>query len=154
MNTQYPHHDALARPLYVRRDVHNGEDILEWARAQGFASLVERATLHVTVAYSRQPLLWQRAHRAHDDGTPVHLFVPSDPARAVQSMSAGACALVFESPVLARRHHEIRAAGASWDWPDYRPHLTFARDAGTRDLSRVVPYSGPILLGPEVFAGI
>jgi len=40
--------------------------------------------------------------------------------------------------------------GAEWKWPDYQPHITLSLD-GPVDLSKIKPYMGAIVLGPEVF---
>src|SRR6266700_4036886 len=44
------------RPLYVSRKVVNSDDIVRWARSQGFDTVV--TDLHVTVAYSMRPIDW------------------------------------------------------------------------------------------------
>lgn len=62
--------------------------------------------------------------------------------------------LLFNSSDLTWRHVEIRDAGASWDWPDYQPHITFTYQPGSVDLDQVEPYRGVIELGPEVFEEI
>jgi hypothetical protein len=41
--------------------------------------------------------------------------------------------------------------GASWDHPEYQPHITISCDDDAPELATVEPYQGEILLGPEVF---
>ena len=41
-------------------------------------------------------------------------------------------------------------AGATWDWPEYQPHISI-QVGGNVDLSKVEPYQGKIVLGPEIF---
>ena len=59
------------RSLYVRRDVLNPKDIMKWAKAQGFATVVP--DMHVTVMYSKQPVDWIKVgadeFRSSEDGT-------------------------------------------------------------------------------------
>jgi hypothetical protein len=46
----------------------------------------------------------------------------------------------------------MREAGASWDWPDYQPHISLSK--APVDLSKIEPYRGEIVLGPEIFEEI
>jgi uncharacterized protein len=59
--------------------------------------------------------------------------------------------LQFASEELNWRHEQIKDAGASWDWPEYQPHITITYAGDSVDLEQVTPYTGPIDLGPEVF---
>jgi hypothetical protein len=43
------------------------------------------------------------------------------------------------------------AHGASWDHPQYQPHVTITWNVGDFDWRSVKPYDGPIILGPEIF---
>lgn len=66
-----------------------------------------------------------------------------------------AIVLQFSAPALQERWQEFRDAGASWDYESYHPHVTITYDKPPDlDLSAVVPYDGPIELGPEVFEDI
>ncbi|XYV16143.1 hypothetical protein ACJQQ1_08045 [Neorhizobium petrolearium] len=59
-------------------------------------------------------------------------------------------ALLITAPELVWRHREIIENGASWDWPEYQPHISI-QIGGDIDLSQVEPYQGKIILGPEIF---
>lgn len=144
--------DAAARTLYVKRKVLNPGAILEWARDAGFKSTLPEDDLHVTVAYSKDPVDWSRFSPIDDD-----LANESGaPGRAVERLGQDGEAVVlrFDSPSLAARWQEFRDGGASWDYPEYRPHLTISYDADDVDVARVAPYAGEIQLGPEVFAEV
>ena len=65
----------------------------------------------------------------------------------------GAAVLKFESGFLQSRHQYFKDHGASWDYDGYHPHITISYDP-PEDLSRILPYAGPIVLGPEVFAEV
>ncbi|MBZ0268053.1 hypothetical protein K8I85_07850, partial [bacterium] len=77
----------------------------------------------------------------------VHQF----PARTTPN---GALVLRFASYDLERRHRELRAAGASWDFPEYQPHVTITYSVPEADAGAIEPYRGPMVFGPEEFAGI
>lgn len=148
--------NAEARPLYVRRDVLNWKDLDRWARAQGFEATVGEA-MHVTIAYSRAPVDWMRVSEAwapgdHGKQTGELKVAPGGP-RVVEPLGdGGAIVLFFACAELAWRHREILECGASWDWPDYQPHVTITYKAPADfDWRAVEPYRGPIVLGPEIF---
>lgn len=143
--------DGQPRPLYVSRDVLNGAEILAWARSQGFKSTLAASDLHVTIAYSRQPLDWMKVGDDYgpDDG---RLTIAAGGPREVEQFGGGAVVLAFSSWRLGSRHESIKEAGASWDWESYNPHVTITYEPGDVDLSKVTPYRGEIKLGPEIFA--
>lgn len=59
--------------------------------------------------------------------------------------------LVFTSSNLSYRHCAVLEAGATWSWPDYQPHITIGPLPKELDLSKIEPYRGEIVLGPEIF---
>jgi hypothetical protein len=132
-------------PVYVCRYLINTDDIVAWAKSQGFPTTIDPKDLHVTIAYSRQPIDWP---------TPQNnrlVMRPSDNRLVERLGDKGAVVLRFNSPLLTGRWKEIRAAGASWDHGDqYKPHITISyRVAPDFDLGSVEPYSGPLIFGPE-----
>ena len=64
-----------------------------------------------------------------------------------------ATVLLFTANELRWRHEAAKEAGASWDHEEYQPHITIAYSANV-DLTKVQPYQGPIVLGPELFAEV
>jgi hypothetical protein len=144
--------DAAPRSLYVRRNLINAQEFIAWAKAQGFTSTLAAGDLHVTIAYSRQPLDWLKVESAWDgeDGT---LTVPPGGARLVEPLGdKGAVVLLFNSSTLAWRHEHIRHAGASFDFENYQPHVTISYETPDGfDLSKVEPFRGKLIFGPEIF---
>lgn len=143
--------DAAPRSLYVSRKVINGAEIIEWAKSQGFESTVSAADLHVTVAYSRNPVDWMKVGESWSGDGKGQLKIAPGGARLIDKFGEGAVVLLFNSSELAWRHVSIVEAGASWDWPDYQPHITFTYEPGSVDIDKVEPYRGAIELGPEIF---
>lgn len=136
------------RPLYVARRVLNADDVLAWAKSQGFEATLPADDLHVTVAYSRDAVDWQ-ACRA-----PTGQLVVKGGARRVAPLGdEGAVVLHIESDDLQARWQQLRDAGCSWDYEGYQPHvtITYAAPDGF-DVASVRPYRGPLVLGPEEFA--
>ncbi len=63
-----------------------------------------------------------------------------------------AVVLRFESAPLAARHRYFLDHGASWDYDEYHPHITIKYQVPEgMDLSKIEPYTGRIVLGPEQF---
>jgi hypothetical protein len=142
--------------LYVCRPVQNAKAIDDWARAQGIRQRTALADLHVTIAYSRSPLLWPQP----DKGV---ITIPSQPVAGGGAMrevkplgDEGAVVLAFDSSELYRRWRYFLERGARWDYATFAPHITLTYNAGAmvRPLAGVKPYTGPIELGPEKFATV
>jgi hypothetical protein len=144
------------RPLYVRRNVVNGADLVRWAKRAGFATTMPAGDLHVTIAYSRTPVDWSAIPECwtqEKDGT---VRVRPGGMRQLARLGAGdeAVVLLFASQDLEWRHQAIVAAGASWDHDGYHPHITLSWSAPDLDVETVEPYRGEIVLGPEIFEPI
>lgn len=145
------------RTLYVSRKLLNADEFLPWANEQGFELTVPADDLHVTIAYSRARVDWMLV--GEDWSTDIagkgELIVAAGGPRAVETLGPkGAIVLKFASWALTRRNHEIREAGASWDWPEYQPHVTITYDGAGINLSKVEPFRGELRFGPEIFAEI
>jgi phage-related protein (TIGR01555 family) len=138
--------DAAPRTLYVRRDVLNVKDIERWAKAQGFTDIVP--DLHVTIAYSRQPVDWFKVGTSWSEKVEIGAGGPRQMERL--GPDGKYIALLITANELVWRHREIVELGASWDWPDYQPHISI-QVGGDVDLAKVEPYQGKIVLGPEMF---
>ena len=138
----------LIAPLYVRRDVLNAEQIITWAKAQGFRTTLPAEDMHVTVVYSKALVDWNAMDHMVDEEE-----FPAGERRVMPLGEDGAWVLRFEAQPLTERHHYFRSRGASWDYADYHPHITLTYDAGDAALA-AEPYRGVIRLGPEVFEEI
>jgi phage-related protein (TIGR01555 family) len=138
--------DAAPRTLYVRRDVLNAADIIAWAKGQGFATTLPADDMHVTITYSRTPVDWMEMGSTWDD----EVKVPRGGARLMENFGE-ARVLLFNSNMLRWRHDEMVDRGATWDHPEYQPHVTISYDPESPDLKTVEPYQGEIVLGPEIF---
>lgn len=142
-------------PLYVSRNVENAGDLIAWAKKQGFDTTLPADELHVTVAYSRVPVDWMAAGESWSGDPGGKITVkPGGPRQlAAFGPTGDAAVLLFACNDLKWRHDQLLDMGCSWDWGGYSPHITisFAAPAGL-DLSKLQPYQGEIVLGPEIFA--
>lgn len=148
--------DAAPRTLYVQRKLLNAAEFIAWAKAQGFETTTPADDLHVTIAFSRRPVDWMKVGETWSNDKDGTLNVAPGGARLVEPLGdKGAVALLFNSSELAWRHEAIkRDADASWDFPSYQPHVTITYGGGDLDLSKVEPYRGKLVFGPELFSEV
>lgn len=142
--------DAAPRTLYVSRSVLNRDELQRWATEQGLGEL--QPDLHVTIAYSRQPLDWMKIEGDWNQSDDGQLEIAPGGVRIVEPLGDRTAVLLFTASRLAWRHEQILRAGASWDWPDYQPHVSLTGEAV--DLANIEPYQGKLVLGPERFEEI
>jgi len=146
---------STPRTLYVYRPLLNGDAFLRWAKSQGFKSTLTAGDLHVTVAFSRAKVDWMAVDECWSGDGKGNLLVQAGGPRVVEALGPkGAVVLKFKSADLSWRNEAIREAGASWDWPEYQPHVTITYDGAGVDLAHVEPFRGELRFGPEVFEEI
>lgn len=141
--------DAAPRTLYVSRKVLNAAEIIAWAKGQGFKTTLPAEDLHVTITFSRTPVDWMKMGSTWED----EVKIPRGGARLMEKFGE-ARVLLFVSNMLSWRHEEMVERGASWDHPEYQPHITISYDEDAPDLATVEVYQGEILLGPEIFTEV
>lgn len=143
--------DAAPMPLYVSRKVINADDIRKHYADQGVDNLIDADDMHVTITYSRKPVNWMKMGAAWNS----RLTVEEGGPRLSEAFgpSNDTAVLTFVSRDLSWRHDDMIEQGASWDWPEYQPHITIAYDF-TGQIDQVKPWTGEIVLGPEIFSRI
>lgn len=150
-----PETKSAPRTLYVCRKLLNGKELLAWAKKQGFSKPLEADDLHVTVALSYRPIDWMTVGDPWSLNSRGELIVAPGGARLVEPIGKlGAVALLFSCSDLSWRNRAIIEAGASWDFPDYQPHVTITYDGAGVDLANVEPYRGELRFGPELFTEV
>ena len=145
--------DAAPRTLYVSRKLLNADEFIEWAKGQGFKTTTPADDLHVTITFSRAPVDWLKMGENWSGDRNGNVTVQPGGARIVEALGdKGAVVLLFNSATLSYRHESMMQAGASWDFPEYQPHVTITYQGQGVDLSKVEPYRGKLVFGPEIFA--
>lgn len=145
--------DATPRSLYVQRKLLNTAEFIAWAKGQGFTTTTPADEIHCTITYSRAPVDWMKMGATWDGGDKGEITVQPGGARIVEALGdKGAVVLLFASSSLSWRHEEMKQAGASFDFPEYQPHvtITYAKPEGL-DLKTVEPFRGALRFGPEIF---
>jgi hypothetical protein len=129
----------LARPkvpLYVgvRFDGPSMDEIMKLTK--NVPNRTSRGELHVTVAYSKAPI----SYTAIGEMKPVEVTAKHYSFFTSQN---GETVLVLElsSDVLSAKHHWLRdELGASYDFEEYKPHVTLSYDVGENfDLDSLPP---------------
>jgi phage gp29-like protein len=139
------------RPLYVYRSLKNSGELLKWAKAQGFTTTLPAADLHCTITYSKRAVDWLKMGSSWGPAN-GELIVSAGGPRLVEPLGdGGAVVLHFASDDFEWRHEQMVEDGASWDFPEYHPHITISYDGALADLSAVQPYQGKLVFGPEIF---
>lgn len=148
--------DAAPRTLYVRRDVLNAKEIIAHFKAQGFSTTLPANDMHVTITYSRQPVDWMKMGDNWSDNGKGGLTIPAGGPRIMEAFGQNgeAKVLTFASSALSWRHEDMKRNGASWDHPEYQPHVTISYAEDAPDIANVEPWRGKIELGPEIFEEI
>ncbi|MBQ0803001.1 MAG: DUF1073 domain-containing protein [Sulfitobacter litoralis] len=138
--------DATPQTLYVYRKLLNGADVIRWAKSQGFKTTLPASDMHVTIAFSRAPVDWMECGTSYQSKLEVSAGGP----RLIEQFG-DARVLLFTDGDLKWRHEEIKGAGATWDHPEYQPHVTISYDPDAPDIADIEPYTGPLIFGPEIF---
>ncbi len=135
------------KTLYCSRKLLNGKELVEWAKEQGFTKCLDPSDMHVTIAFSKKKIDW-----AHMTDSFDHVQ-STNGKREVKQFDGGAIVLTFENGDLRRRWEEFKKDfGATWEYPDYHPHITITYD-GLPDgvkIQDIIPYDGKLEFGPEI----
>lgn len=147
-----PVNDAAPRPLYVSRKVKNGAAILAHYRAQGVEGLIDSSEMHVTITYSREPVEWMKMGSDYGWGD-LKIEAGGPRVMEVFGENGDTAVLSFHSSQLTWRHDDMRERGASWDHPEYQPHVSISYKF-SGDVAEIEPWNGEIILGPEIFEAL
>ena len=138
--------ESQTAPLYMCRPLLNAKDVIEWAKSVGFESTLEPDDMHCTIVYSKKPVDWDCC------GKSTKNIDVKDGKRSVHEFDGGATVLKFSSKEFSDRQKEFMDAGASFDYPEYQPHVTISYSAS--DMKNIPPYPGVLKFGPEHFEKI
>jgi hypothetical protein len=146
---------AAPRTLYVRRQLLNPRPFIQWAKSNGFATTIPADDLHVTVCYSKRPMDWMAVPNDFMGDEKGHITVRGGPRLLDRFGDQGQVAvLLFNDYGLKWRHEAFMDAGASFDHPEYQPHISISWDAAGVDIDKIEPYQGDLVFGPEIFEEI
>ncbi len=131
------------KTLYVHRPLLNGDALVQWAKSKGCTLCLKPENMHVTLCYSKTPLVWP---------SPKHnIERVTDYVSDVKKFDGGALVLHFDWLPFKTRNQQLLAAGATSDYPDYKSHITLTYESEGLDPESFGSYDGDLLFGPEVF---
>lgn len=131
--------------LFIYRPVVNQSDIQEWMKDQGFEHSVN--DMHVTLSLDYHWDDWAILPRDFVPYINSNTWID----RKISILNGGAITIEFESLPLTARWSELLQCGVHQKWDIYRPHITISYILPQKNIKSIVPYDGPIVLGPEVF---
>src|ERR1700735_5673354 len=138
---------AAEKTLYVSRSLKNADEFIKWAKDAGFETTLPAEDLHVTIAFSREPVDWDELTDSVDE-----LTTKAGERSGAPLGDKGAVVLKFTSKELSDRWQEfIDDFGDSWDHDGYHPHITITYDGAGGDLEKITPFTEPLVFGPERF---
>lgn len=144
--------DASPRTLYLRRDVENASDIIKWYKDQGVPEVYAPEAMHVTIIYTKKPIDWMKMGQAWE----ASLTIPEGGPRISEKFGdmGDVLVLLFASNELNWRHFQAKELGGESDYEEYQPHISISLRGGDLDLANIKPWTGPIILGPEIYEEI
>lgn len=146
--------DAAPRSLYVSRKVLNPQEVLRHFRAQNVPNLIVAGDLHVTIIASTNEVDWMQIPADWASGTDGRLRLPPGGPRVVERLGPKFLVQHFASGDLGWRFQQLVDFGVRPKFSDPQWHITIAAPPADYDASALTPYTGRIVLGPEIFEEI
>lgn len=137
------------RPVYAHMPLTALSQIAlrAWATRRGVR--YAEPNMHVTTAYSKKPVKVPRSYKTRDSAEGL---VVQPGGRSIAKFG-NQLVLLLECPALHARWQAWRDRGATWDYPTYQPHVTFAdlkhNDGTAIDISGPA-FDEPLVLTQEV----
>lgn len=130
------------RTLYAHRNVIGPDDFFNWVNSR-INTEIPKEKFHVTVAYSKAKVDWNKIPYKTDT-----LVINPDPNRTITKFDT-TLVLLLNSSDLQNRWQEFMNNGASYDFDEYRPHISLTYQDNGIEITDV--YSGPLYLGSEQY---
>jgi hypothetical protein len=101
---------------------------------------------HTTIVYSKKPLFWRAEHDIGHEAKATGWEVWED-----HNTKKPVLVLHLESSYLRTRFDLAMSRGASYDFPEYNPHISFSYDAGEGfDVESLPVPEFPIIIDKEI----
>ena len=148
VEARFNHLSENVSTLYVCRPLLNQDEVRSWMRQVGFP--VSIPDMHVTIVFSKKKMDWTAVPPQLDS---IRVSEDGD-LRTIERFGDEAIVLTFMSDDLQERWQEFIDAGASFDYDQYRPHITLTDEKVSKSLLKTEPYRGDLHFGPEVYQEI
>lgn len=121
--------------------------IEQYQQDNNIANSTPRDQLHATLLYSRKylpnyqaPGDYQQPMKGETEQLELWHTQPDE-----NGETSNCLVLRFKCDDLYNRHHQLMDQHqATYDFPEYIPHITFSYDVGDIDVEQLPPYEGPI----------
>jgi len=107
-------------------DEETNKRLADYIKTNGIPNPVASSSFHTTIVYSRVPVPGFEPH--HTLEVPVNTRFSK--IECWDTNSGRTLVLKFFSPYLHFRFQEAIAAGATYDYDEYKPHITLSYDIG------------------------
>jgi 2'-5' RNA ligase len=112
-------------------------ELFEHVKFIGIPNVVDRDQYHTTVIYSRKEI--PQAYALNNLDGPFTAIAKE--WRIFPSQDTGHClVLVLDCIEATEMHNEFMSMGATYDYPEYIPHITIATNYTDAIMPQVVPY--------------
>jgi len=113
----------------------DNQRIADYIKKHNFPNPVATNDIHTTLVYSRKPFQW-KPNLGNSDNTPI-ATASTYQLEVFESDTGNYLVALVHSEYLVKRWVEAIDNGATWDYPEYRPHITLATDIGDFDISDI-----------------
>lgn len=115
----------------VRFSTETVDRIVKFASETGIPNLLKVEDFHSTLAYSRKPVTeFTPISQLNEIGIPSSFEIWESPPNAFKPEKTFCLVLKYDSDYMHKRFNEIMSMGATYDYDEYKPHLTFSYDVG------------------------
>jgi len=124
------------------------ENITKYFKENDIPEPCDVDDMHCTILYSRKPCPDYKAAGEYD-GVKIGKPTPFDVWQS-QDKTKNILVLPLDAPEMTARHEELmKEHDASYDFPDYKPHVSFTYNFGDRDAKDLPPVDFDIEFATE-----
>jgi hypothetical protein len=120
----------------VKFDPESVDRLAKFAAEHEIPNPISPDDYHATVVYSRKPIFWRAMHEIGHLATPKEwtVFAPRDLKNGSYCL-----VLLLDSKFLQTRFDLAISRGGSYDFPEYKPHISFSYDVPADFDASVLP---------------
>lgn len=121
--------NGLYAAVYFSDDTINR--ISKYCKKAKIPNTLDTNDFHSTLAYSRKPLNnFVPIEKLNETGIPIGFEVWASEPNAFKDDKTHCLVLHYESDYMRKRFDEILDLGATYDFDEYNPHISFSYDVG------------------------
>jgi len=124
---------------FIAVKVKNAKEVYDWYINQGI-EVIPEDELHCTIAYSKKDFEYTLSKE--------DIYIPESSSKLEKLGDAGAIVLKIYSQELQDRFNRCINAGATYDYPSYKPHITISYSE-VDNLENIKQPDFDIILGDE-----